>query len=979
MTYSRPGIRGVNVRPGRQIRNTPTISIPSRGATVTPNAPYRDNRSPRQAAENVAIRNQGINNLLEFAGSEQVRNVVVEEIDSRARKEAQRVIDAYPATDITKGGNPQADAALNALSPRAKDFVVQARTAAAIEAYQPALIGELAARPILTAAGNTPEQQELRAQAFAEAQTAARDASGLSALPPFQLAKNAQVLAQVDGSVRGKAYAARIGKESDLSQVGLMEGGAAALSEAWRGIQDVAATDAAGGEAEVVGLQASFEQLVSQLGQNYGPTGQAKILMGAIVESANRITDDQERVEYLQSVQRIAQAGIIGADNDTDIFSVKISGLSIKDKLYKILPGEEALAEKGMLADAQREMFQRSESGDSEGALQLGMQYLELLDDPQSVASLIRSIKNLQKEETEIMRQNGYAMKDRLLDGEDAVALYKEMIGNSSDYSAKDIERMFTIAQTGGGDPQYRKKRQEFEYEVNRQPEVLSTGFAQYLRETVAEELQKKAFDDLGKLTNEGKEIMIAYETEVRAKFFELEENADPKTWDPALAFQEANKQVIGARKKRMVADAGGRPVTAKDSYISWAQQSLTALGQVSASNGGRIPSEKIPVEAISPPVMEAWQQENPGKSFESLTGQQREQLLVRSIQTFKRFDAATQEYVDYSEKEAKQRAASMLKEAERRGAQSPAPVQERVPEMVPETPEELKQSRRPGVQGYGQEPVRKALRLLEKAAQWSTTPQEDPFNFNKIYNNGGFGPQAMSYVDSFLNMAVGAAPAAATGVTYGTPEGLEELRQSWKSGQQGLNTGPMPQVAASTPVRYAPIAITNDKHELFVMVGVAEGTRTPSGGYTKAYYGHTDPGDGNFNRGTVSGGRGTNASPQMVDRQWMGTLSNVQQRMRPVLISLGLEPGTQGFNRVMFNLIDLTVQAPLAARDFAGKLSQVKQSGWTIEAIAKARADSFFSPTTGRLDAPGFGNSYQRLFQDQRSRAGVYDYRRRL
>ena len=46
------------------------------------------------------------------------------------------------------------------------------------------------------------------------------------------------------------------------------------------------------------------------------------------------------------------------------------------------------------------------------------------------------------------------------------------------------------------------------------------------------------------------------------------------------------------------------------------------------------------------------------------------------------------------------------------------------------------------------------------------------------------------------------------------------------------------------------------------------------------------------------------------------------------MLIAQGLEPGTQGFNRVMFNLIDLTVQAPLAARDFAGKLSQIKQSG---------------------------------------------------
>ena len=236
-----------------------------------------------------------------------------------------------------------------------------------------------------------------------------------------------------------------------------------------------------------------------------------------------------------------------------------------------------------------------------------------------------------------------------------------------------------------------------------------------------------------------------------------------------------------------------------------------------------------------------------------------------------------------------------------------------------------------------------------------------------------------MSYVDGFLNMTLGAAPANAGDLAYGTPEGLQALRQSWHYGQQGLNTAPLPQVAVNTPVRYAPVAINSDKHELFVMVGVAEGTRTASGGYTKAYYGHSDPGDGNWNRGTVSGGRGTNASPQMVDRRWMGTLTNVQQRMRGPLIASGLEPGTAGFNRVMFNLIDLTVQSPAAAQDFAGKLSEMKAKGWTVEAIAKARADSYINPRTGRLDAPGFGNNYQRLFKDQRSRAGVYDYRRRI
>ena len=298
------------------------------------------------------------------------------------------------------------------------------------------------------------------------------------------------------------------------------------------------------------------------------------------------------------------------------------------------------------------------------------------------------------------------------------------------------------------------------------------------------------------------------------------------------------------------------------------------------------------------------------------------------------------------------------------RALNAPAPVKDRVPETVPVKPptDETKQFASPA-QKAATELLERSVDYIKKdAAKDSGIPVYE--GIKQWFNNGGFGPQAMSYVDGFLNMTLGAAPANAGQLDFGTPEGLEALRASWSSGQQGLNTGPLPQVAAATPVRYAPVAITSDKHELFVMVGVAEGTRTASGGYTKAYYGHKDSGDGNWNRGTVSGGRGTNASPQMVDRKWMGTLTNVQKRMRGPLIVHGLQPGTAGYNRMMFNLIDLTVQSPAAAKDFAGKLIQMKNAGWTVEAIAKARADSYISPTTGRLDAPGFGNSYQRLIQ---------------
>ena len=52
------------------------------------------------------------------------------------------------------------------------------------------------------------------------------------------------------------------------------------------------------------------------------------------------------------------------------------------------------------------------------------------------------------------------------------------------------------------------------------------------------------------------------------------------------------------------------------------------------------------------------------------------------------------------------------------------------------------------------------------------------------------------------------------------------------------------------------------------------KGRALASGGYTQAYYGHRDPGDGNYNRGTVSGGRGNRLTPEQVDQRWMSRLS---------------------------------------------------------------------------------------------------------
>ena len=971
MTYSRPGIGRVNIGDGGSRSNVPKVSLPSR-SFVSANGAYRDYRSPEQAGLNAKRQYEGIQALLDFATSEEVTKVVRDQIDNNAKREAGKAIDSYPAIATTGTDDPDAIAALNGLSPRAKSFVAEARATNAVSAYGPALEAEFASRPIIYAAGNTPEQQEARAREIAAAKASAREASGLSGLTPFQLTQNADSLMKVDGQMQGFAYKTRLKHETDLAQVGLIQGAASGLVDGWGNLSDIGADDRAGDQPLTAGWRATLKAVVDTSSNNFGPKGQALVLAGGISEALNRITDPQEKLEFLQRTLAEAKTPMLGADEKTDIFSIPLgkTGSSIKDILESQVGEAEIAADKSLMGKTLLEMEQLRAGGNAEGARALGLKRIELLNDPSQIPGFIRDIETLTARTTPQMRKNGYAMFDRQLNGESAETLVKEMIqAPVGTYRPEDISSMFVLArQNNGVNKDFERKNTAFNNAKRDNQDAFDVGFDSYTQYTGGEGLT----DTEGKLNAKGKVASANFKSDVRERFFELQAEAEPGKFDPNAALITAINETVGAAKEQ--AGSGADVIaTPQQAYVSWGAQTSKILTETAQKNGGRLDSQSIPEAAIAPGTLKAWQAANPGKTFSSLTALQKEKLLARSIQSFQKYDPKTGTFKNYSQQEAVAKAREMLEGAEQAAGSLP------VPGVVPETPEEEKQLRTGRMTGYGRAQVEGTVKLLQRAVEWSTTPQSDPYNFNKIFNNGGLGDGAMSYVDGFLNMVVGAPPAYAGQLDYGTPEGLATLRQSWQSGQQGLNTAPMPQVAASTPVRFVPTAINSDNHELFVMVGVAEGTRTASGGYTKAYYGHRDAGDGNLNRGTVSGGRGTQASPQMVDRRWMGTLTNVMQRMRPYLIVYGLQPGTQGYNRMMFNLIDLTVQSPAAAQDFAGKLIQLKNSNWTVEAIAKARADSYINPQTGRLEASGFGNSYQRLFQDQRSRAGVYDYRRRI
>lgn len=202
-------------------------------------------------------------------------------------------------------------------------------------------------------------------------------------------------------------------------------------------------------------------------------------------------------------------------------------------------------------------------------------------------------------------------------------------------------------------------------------------------------------------------------------------------------------------------------------------------------------------------------------------------------------------------------------------------------------------------------------------------------------------------------------------------------------------NTPPLPQAAFNVP---APISYRiTPNHPFMIAIGIGEGTRTADGGKTDMWTRHVDPADGAINVGTISysasRNRGLKMSPAAADAYYARQLQREMLRITPVLESLGLARGTVGFNRVAYNALDLMIQLPAAysgAGGFLEKLPQIVRQGATIEAIARARTESFRDPRTGRLQAAAvYGNSpterYNGLLLDQRKRAMAFDYMRRF
>lgn len=144
--------------------------------------------------------------------------------------------------------------------------------------------------------------------------------------------------------------------------------------------------------------------------------------------------------------------------------------------------------------------------------------------------------------------------------------------------------------------------------------------------------------------------------------------------------------------------------------------------------------------------------------------------------------------------------------------------------------------------------------------------------------------------------------------------------------------------------------------------VGSAEGTRTPGGGYTSAYYGHVDPGNGVWNLGSFSYQHGA-LSPEQADYKQLRRLQKQAGELRRQTDAKSLE-----FSLIEeLNGIDLANQAPLAALD-RGYIDWLDQAQ-TMELanpVVWARTKAFINPDTGYWDAPGLGNTWHTIYHDQ-------------
>ncbi len=140
------------------------------------------------------------------------------------------------------------------------------------------------------------------------------------------------------------------------------------------------------------------------------------------------------------------------------------------------------------------------------------------------------------------------------------------------------------------------------------------------------------------------------------------------------------------------------------------------------------------------------------------------------------------------------------------------------------------------------------------------------------------------------------------------------------------------------------------------VIIGQAEGTRTPSGGFRAAYYGHVDPGNGVGNRGSFSLQHAGDLTPDQADAQQLARLSRQIPAFETAARAAGLDPNNA---TLATGYLDLYNQSPTAAARFLDQIGTLRETGVTRQSVTELRIHAYIDRATGeRFPLPGGGRA---------------------
>jgi|GEM_PF-1983520 len=128
------------------------------------------------------------------------------------------------------------------------------------------------------------------------------------------------------------------------------------------------------------------------------------------------------------------------------------------------------------------------------------------------------------------------------------------------------------------------------------------------------------------------------------------------------------------------------------------------------------------------------------------------------------------------------------------------------------------------------------------------------------------------------------------------------------------------------------------------IVIGNAEGTRRPDGGFTAAYGGHTDPGNAAHNRGSFSYQHAA-SSPADADRRQLQTLQDRLPAYEAAARQAGLDPNNA---RLASAYLDLYNQSPTAAQRFLNQLDTLRGQPIDAAHLTDLRVNSYVDRATG-------------------------------